>query len=110
MTSRTPSPSPACAPSSSTCCDAKAASPQKFRLLPTTLENADAIVLVLPPTTPHAPQPEPLLLMGPALQRFRQPHRRLTRGTRVHPYRIDRGAVDSKPSRRPPMLPTNTNV
>lgn len=112
-TSRTPSPAPTCAPSSLLFSDSQKlpCPPQKIRLVPATLENADAVV-VIPPSLPASQgrQPQPLLLMGPALQRFRQPNRRLAKGARVHPYQIVRGATDPHGPRRPPMTPTNTNT
>ncbi|KIJ62141.1 hypothetical protein HYDPIDRAFT_114997 [Hydnomerulius pinastri MD-312] len=111
-TSRTPSPSPTCEPTPclrpSTNTPASASYPaQKIRLVPTTFENADAVVLISPPKAPHMTQPQPLLLVGPALQRLRQPQRQLAKGARLHPYRIVRGSSDS---RRPSTMPTPANV
>lgn len=111
--SRTPSPAPICVPSSVPFPDPQKPPclQQKIRLVPTTLENADAVV-VIPPSLPTSQgrQPQPLLLMGPALQRFRQPNRRLAKGARVHPYQMVRGATSSQGPQRPPMTPTNTNT
>ncbi|KAF8551660.1 hypothetical protein OG21DRAFT_1512495 [Imleria badia] len=76
---------------------------RKIRLVPTSFENADAVVLVLPPSVPNAPPPQPLLLVGPALARLRHPQGQLARGARVHPYRIARPA-----DRRPPTVPSHT--
>ncbi|KAK0192714.1 hypothetical protein F5146DRAFT_1041169 [Armillaria mellea] len=73
----------------------------RFRLVPCTLDAADAVVVVPPPDAPyipplsalqtsagHAPPSQALFLVGPALQQFRQPYRPLSKGARVHPYRI----------------------
>ncbi|KAG8216901.1 hypothetical protein J3R82DRAFT_7174 [Butyriboletus roseoflavus] len=69
----------------------------RVRLSPTSLENADAVVLIAPPPAGNAPPPQPLLLVGPALQRLRQRERQVEKGTRVHPYRIIRGPSDQRP-------------
>lgn len=74
---------------------------RKIRLVPTSFENADAVVLVLPPSAPNAPPPQPFLLVGPALARLRQPQRKLAKGSRIHPYRIVRPS-----DRRPPTGPS----
>lgn len=112
-TSRIPFPAPACSPSALPFPHPQKPpyAPQKLRLVPATLENADAVV-VIPPSlpTPQGCQPQPLLLVGPALQRFRHPNRRLAKGARVHPYQIVCGATDPHGPRRPPMTPTNTNT
>ncbi|KAI6116198.1 hypothetical protein EDD16DRAFT_554826 [Pisolithus croceorrhizus] len=112
-TSRTPSLVSTCTPSSLPYLDSQKLPypPQKIRLVPATLENADAVVVIPPPLpASQGRQPQPLLLMGPALQRFRQPNRRLAKGARVHPYQIVRGVTEPHGHRRPPMTPTNTNT
>ncbi|KAL4067055.1 hypothetical protein V8B97DRAFT_2105364 [Scleroderma yunnanense] len=107
--SRTPSPTFPCAPPSNVRTDTrKAPLPQKVRLVPTSIENADAVV-VIPPAL-HACQAQPLLLVGPALQRFRQPNRQLAKGSRVHPYRIVRGTPDPNAPHRAPMGANNANT
>ncbi|KAF9225745.1 hypothetical protein BS17DRAFT_777620 [Gyrodon lividus] len=112
-TSRTPSPTPSCVPAPclrpSTNTPASASYPtQKLRLVPTTFENADAVVLISPPSASHVSPPQPLLLVGPALQRLRHPQRQLAKGARLHPYRIIRGPSD--PHARRPTVPTPTKV
>ncbi|KNZ78664.1 hypothetical protein J132_10769, partial [Termitomyces sp. J132] len=81
------------------------APPVRFRLEPCTLAEAQAIVLVPPPSAPFIPSssmPQPpqkqqaLLLLGHSLEYFRQPNRQLAKGARIHPYRIT-------PSRRTDM-------
>ncbi|GLB42288.1 hypothetical protein LshimejAT787_1103030 [Lyophyllum shimeji] len=73
--------------------------PLRFRLEPCTLDEAQAIVLIPPPSAPFVPStsnptPTPqqkqqaLLLIGPSLQYFRHPQRQLAKGARIHPYRI----------------------
>lgn len=79
---------------------------RKIRLVYTSFENADAVLLVEPPSAPNTRPPQPLLLVGPALQRLRRRQRPLVKGTRVHPYRIDRGPSD----RRPPTQPADTKA
>ncbi|KAG6907994.1 hypothetical protein DXG01_006529 [Tephrocybe rancida] len=73
------------------------APPLRFRLEPCSLADAQAIVLVPPPSAPFIPSssmPTPqqkqqaLLLLGPSLEYFRQPQRQLAKGARIHPYRI----------------------
>ncbi|KAH0826670.1 hypothetical protein J3R83DRAFT_5058 [Lanmaoa asiatica] len=78
---------------------------RKIRLVPTSFENADAVVLISPPSASNTPSPQPLLLVGPALQRLRHPQRQLAKGARLHPYRIARG-----PSDRRPTGPSHTNA
>ncbi|KAH7913297.1 hypothetical protein BJ138DRAFT_1178154 [Hygrophoropsis aurantiaca] len=107
--SRTPSPTPSISP-------LRATRPNlphptliqkatKIRLVPTTLEDADAIVFVPPQTaslpgasatTPVSQNQQPLLLVGPALAHLRHPQRQLAKGARIHPYRIVRGPADSR--------------
>ena len=45
-------------------------------------------MLITPSADPNMPRPQPLLLVGPALQKLRQGQCKLERGTRVYPYRI----------------------
>ena len=79
----------------------------KFRLVPCSLDIADAVILVVPSSSssstdvypPNLPNYVPrtghgrgLLLVGPALQQIRQPsQRQLAKGARIHPYRVVRG-------------------
>lgn len=101
--SRTPSPTPL--PLSPSCPSTSGGQSTKIRLVPTTFEHADAVVLVPPPDAPHMhpvfgitnPKPaQPLLLVGPALQRLRHPQRQIAKGTRFHPYRIVRSPADRR--------------
>lgn len=104
MSSRTPSPTPS--PLSSSSSPTSGGQSTKFRLVPTTFEHADAIVVIPAPDAPHVhplsgvtdlKQPaQPLLLVGPALQRLRQPQRQLAKGARLHPYRILRSPADRR--------------
>ncbi|KAG6841497.1 hypothetical protein C0991_010355 [Blastosporella zonata] len=73
------------------------APPLRFRLEPCSLGEAQAVLLVPPPSAPFIPSssmPTPqqkqqaLLLLGSSLEYFRQPQRQLAKGARVHPYRI----------------------
>jgi len=99
--SRTPSPS-----SLSSCCPSTSGRRStKMRLVPTTFEHADAVVLVLPPDAVHMhplsgitnlKPAQPLLLVGPALQHLRNPQRQMARGARLHPYRIVRNPADRR--------------
>ncbi|KAG6377397.1 hypothetical protein JVT61DRAFT_15194 [Boletus reticuloceps] len=66
--------------------------PHKIRLVPTTFENANAVILVPPP---HVPL-QPVLLVGSAVERLRHPRRQLPEGVRIHPYRVAR-PVDGRP-------------
>ncbi|KAF9237378.1 hypothetical protein BU15DRAFT_48873, partial [Melanogaster broomeanus] len=114
MTSRTPSPTPSCVPAPclrpSTNTPTSASYPtQKIRLVPTTFENADAVVLISPPNASHIPTSQPLLLVGPALQRLRHTQRQLAKGARLHPYRIVRGPSDPH-ARRPSTIPIPTKI
>ncbi|EDR08093.1 uncharacterized protein LACBIDRAFT_297776 [Laccaria bicolor S238N-H82] len=69
---------------------------RKLRLIPCSLETADAVILVTSPDAPYIPlkagsdnpNPNALLLVGPALEKFRHPQRTITKGARVHPYRF----------------------
>ncbi|KIK81104.1 hypothetical protein PAXRUDRAFT_156906 [Paxillus rubicundulus Ve08.2h10] len=113
-TSRTPSPAPSCVPAPclrpSTNIPTSTSYPtQKLRLVPTTFENADAVVLISPQNASHIPPPQPLLLVGPALQRLRHPQRQLAKGARLHPYRIVRGPSDPH-ARRPSTVPIPTKA
>ncbi|KAH7926162.1 hypothetical protein BV22DRAFT_1046279 [Leucogyrophana mollusca] len=110
--SRTPSPTPSISPLRSTRPTLSHSTlgqvPAKIRLVPTTLEKADAVVVVPPPNAPHIPPlsgmspttmkqgQQALLLVGPALQHLRHPQRQLAKGARIHPYRIVRGSPDSR--------------
>ncbi|OAX41287.1 hypothetical protein K503DRAFT_863983 [Rhizopogon vinicolor AM-OR11-026] len=101
--SRTPSPTPSpFSPSRPSTAGGKCT---KIRLVPTTFEHADAIVLVLPPDAPHMyplsgitnlKPAQPLLLVGPALQHLRHPQRQIAKGARLHPYRIVRSPADRR--------------
>lgn len=102
--SRTSSPTPS--PLSSSSSPTSGGQSTKIRLVPTTFEHADAIVVIPAPDAPHVhplsgvtdlKQPaQPLLLVGPALQRLRQPQRQLAKGARLHPYRILRSPADRR--------------
>ncbi|KAJ7594933.1 hypothetical protein C8J56DRAFT_1044650 [Mycena floridula] len=74
--SRTPSPTPSCLSTSSS------RSETAFRLVPSTLDDATAIILV------RSLKEQPLLLVGPSVERYRQPQRPLAKGARIHPYRL----------------------
>ncbi|KAG2143059.1 hypothetical protein DEU56DRAFT_793278 [Suillus clintonianus] len=98
--SRTPSPlSPSRSPTSRR-------QSTKFRLVPTTFEHANAVVVVPAPDAPHVhplsgvtnlkQPPQPLLLVGPALQQLCRPQRQITKGARLHPYRIVRSPADRR--------------
>ncbi|KAF4564509.1 hypothetical protein EYR40_010674 [Pleurotus pulmonarius] len=80
--------------------------PGKFRLVPCTLDVAEAVVLVPPPDAPKLPSNKPgqaLLLVGPALNHLRQPKLQIARGARIHPYRFLRnGERSTKPQPTPP--------
>jgi hypothetical protein len=75
--------------------------PFRFRLEPCALEEAQAIVVVPPPSAPFVPTPafptpsaeeqksrQALLFVGPAMEQFRHPQRKLAKGARIQPYRI----------------------
>ncbi|KAJ6500399.1 hypothetical protein C8R45DRAFT_977512 [Mycena sanguinolenta] len=85
-TSRTPSPTPSGVSScSSASSNSSPTSPsKKLTLVPSSFEDAQAIVVIPPPGTPG----QGLLLMGPALEHLRHPQRRIAKGTRLHPYRF----------------------
>ncbi|KAI0935120.1 hypothetical protein AcV7_004014 [Taiwanofungus camphoratus] len=95
-----------------------------FSLVRTTFDNANAIIVVPPPIAPHtsddsdgspsSPTLPPLdnsergkafLLVGPAVEHLRHPQRRITKGARMHPYRITR-----RSSRRASTSSTSTDV
>ncbi|KAK7060997.1 hypothetical protein VNI00_000732 [Paramarasmius palmivorus] len=60
-----------------------------LRLIPCSFDEADAVVVVPPPST--CPEVEPskaLLLVGPALNHLRHPQRQIAKGARIHPYRF----------------------
>ncbi|KAG2341653.1 hypothetical protein BDR05DRAFT_965069 [Suillus weaverae] len=102
--SRTPSPTPS--PLSPSPSSTSGGQSTKIRLVPTTFEHADAFVVIPAPDAPHVhplsgvtnlKQPaQPLLLVGPALQRLRHPQRQLAKGARLHPYRIVRSPADRR--------------
>lgn len=72
----------------------------RYRLVRSTFENADAVLIVPPPSAPfvpplssiaRAPKGQGLLLVGEAMhQHLRHPQRNLAKGARMHPYRIVR--------------------
>ncbi|EKM57955.1 uncharacterized protein PHACADRAFT_251880 [Phanerochaete carnosa HHB-10118-sp] len=75
-----------------------------FRLVRSTVEEANAFILVpapVPyvesisslarakaPSNPKSRQARALLLVGPALEYLRHPRVRIAKGARVHPYRV----------------------
>ncbi|KAK7005820.1 hypothetical protein R3P38DRAFT_3214763 [Favolaschia claudopus] len=82
--SRTPSPVPSTSSSSAS---------QKLTLIPSSMEDADAVVLVPSPDAPAIPGTRPgqsLLLTGPSIEQFRGSggSRSVPKGTRLHPYRF----------------------
>lgn len=84
--------------------------PTKFRLVPCPLEDAEAIIVVSDHPigaqgADYAPRQakHSALIMGPSLQRFRNPQRPLAKGARIHPYRIVRGSKASE-SRRSSVI------
>lgn len=105
-TSSCTSSSPTPSPFSSSCPSTSGRQSTKIRLVPTTFEHADAIVVIPAPDAPYVhplsgvtnpKQPaQPLLLVGPALQRLRQPQRPLAKGARLRPYRIVRSPADRR--------------
>ena len=97
-----PSPSPSLSDLDSEINRSNPHSDTKFRLVPCPLEIADAVILIpapnvypipniLPNYVPRTGRGQGLLLVGPALQQIRQPQRQLTKGARIHPYRVVRG-------------------
>jgi len=76
----------------------------RYRLVRSTFENADAVLIVPPPTAPFVPplsssatpannfqKGQGLLLVGSAMRHhLRYPQRNIARGARIHPYRIVR--------------------
>ncbi|KIY47852.1 hypothetical protein FISHEDRAFT_74193 [Fistulina hepatica ATCC 64428] len=62
----------------------------RLRMVPSSLEEADAVVLIQSSSCGVSASTPPLLLVGPAMQRLRHPNRPLTKGARVHPYKIAR--------------------
>ncbi|KAJ7689398.1 hypothetical protein B0H17DRAFT_1202291 [Mycena rosella] len=92
--SRTPSPTPSDLSSSSS--SSASSSPLsayargKLTLVPSSFADADAVVVVPPPSAADAKHGKPLLLTGAALAHLRHPQRQIARGTRLHPYRFAR--------------------
>ncbi|KDR80054.1 hypothetical protein GALMADRAFT_265248 [Galerina marginata CBS 339.88] len=99
--SRNTSPSPS--PLSDVDSDGETTPQTKFRLVPCPLEVAEAIIVVSDePITSQRPNYAPqqgkgqsILIVGPSVQRFRNPQRPLAKGSRIHPYRIVRGPKTS---------------
>ncbi|KAJ6482167.1 hypothetical protein C8R47DRAFT_1218143 [Mycena vitilis] len=90
-TSRAPSPTPSDASSRTSSSSRSSPVSTKLTLIPSSFADADAIVVIPPPGTPHVPGTRPgqgLLLTGPALERLRHPQRQIAKGTRLHPYRF----------------------
>ncbi|THV06499.1 hypothetical protein K435DRAFT_789347 [Dendrothele bispora CBS 962.96] len=115
--SRTPSPTPSDSSISSSSTSAFPSTPftpltpgssagrPKMRLIPSTLEEADAVVVVPPQSFYDESNPstslldakvngsgksKALLLVGPALRHLRHPQRQIAKGARIHPYKIER--------------------
>ncbi|KIK06371.1 hypothetical protein K443DRAFT_674354 [Laccaria amethystina LaAM-08-1] len=104
--------SPSCSPSSSRLSGSHPPNPaastitpptptttRKLRLIPCSLETADAVILVTSPDAPYIfdiplkaanknSNSNALLLVGSALEKFRHPQRTITKGARVHPYQF----------------------
>jgi len=112
--SRTPSPTPSESSSGYQSSHSSQSRPTRnsMRLVPSSFDDADAVLVIPPPNAPYVPTslssplpcPAPssgqaLLLTGPSLDHFRQPLRQVAKGARVHPYRIVREG-DSSASRR----------
>ncbi|KAF6745370.1 hypothetical protein DFP72DRAFT_1077524 [Ephemerocybe angulata] len=115
--SRSPSPSPSVSTTSSrdsTMSPTKDTFPmhagqqRKLRLVPCPFEEAEAIIVV-PDTTSPSLAEGPRLLVGSAARAFRNPQRRVTKGARVHPYRISGVVSSTTTSRRSSMasMPPN---
>ncbi|KAJ7118626.1 hypothetical protein C8R43DRAFT_1241812 [Mycena crocata] len=106
--SRTPSPTPSDA-SSSASSSPTSPSKSKLTLIPSSFEDADAIVVIPPPgasldIAPGA-QSKPgqaLLLLGFSLKRLHHHQCQIAKGTRMHPYRFA-GDASCRTSRRPPI-------
>ncbi|OBZ67483.1 hypothetical protein A0H81_12560 [Grifola frondosa] len=70
--------------------------PSGFRLVHSTFDDADALVIIPPSTSrkfspaydDKSPANNAILLVGPAMERVRRSHGHLSNGVRVHPYRI----------------------
>ncbi|PPR06808.1 hypothetical protein CVT26_003834 [Gymnopilus dilepis] len=84
--------------------------PTKLRLAPCAIEQAEAIIVVSDAPigaqgSDYAPRQgkHSVLLMGPSIQRFRNPQRTLAKGVRVHPYRVVRNNQTSD-LRRPSLI------
>ncbi|KAJ7164728.1 hypothetical protein C8R43DRAFT_239059 [Mycena crocata] len=111
-TSRTPSPTPSDA-SSSASSSPTSPSKSKLTLIPSSFEDAEAIIVIPPPGAPqipgmssvrgvHSKPGQGLLLTGPALELLRHPQRQIAKGTRLHPYRFA-GDASRRASRRSSM-------
>ncbi|KAJ7461744.1 hypothetical protein B0H11DRAFT_2285739 [Mycena galericulata] len=88
-TSRTPSPTPSDTSLSSASSSPTSPSKSKLTLIPSSFEDAEAVIVIPPPGAPASgPQTASLLLMGPALEHLRHPQRQIAKGTRLHPYRF----------------------
>ncbi|KAI0724971.1 hypothetical protein C8Q72DRAFT_889352 [Fomitopsis betulina] len=85
-----------------------------FTLLLTTMDKADALIVV--PQMPHLPSPppspssmsaprtvRPLLITGPMVDTFKQNHTRISRIARMHPYRMVPKIPSAPGSRRPSL-------
>ncbi|KAK7464499.1 hypothetical protein VKT23_006668 [Stygiomarasmius scandens] len=118
--SRTPSPSPSDSSSSASTSafpstpftpltPGSSAGRSKMRLIPSTLEDADAVVVVPPQSFYDESNPtaslldakasgkgKALLLVGPALRHLRHPQRQIAKGARIHPYKIERTAAKGR--------------
>ncbi|KAH9833149.1 uncharacterized protein C8Q71DRAFT_191647 [Rhodofomes roseus] len=97
---------------------ALAPSPEGFTLLLTTMDKANALIVVpqIPPV-PQLPSPpptptsssaarssrtvRPLLITGPMVEHFKQNHTRISQVARMHPYRM----VPKVSGRRRPSAP-----
>ncbi|KAF9467841.1 hypothetical protein BDZ94DRAFT_1318390 [Collybia nuda] len=103
-TSRTSSPTPSISPMSGAHALPSLPSNRRQTVLfyPCSLEEADAALLIPPPSAPYVPrvsdlgtsspfqqkQNKCLLLTGPRLDELRRPGRQLAKGARIHPYRL----------------------
>ncbi|ESK96484.1 hypothetical protein Moror_6992 [Moniliophthora roreri MCA 2997] len=70
------------------------------RLIPCSFEEADAVVVVPPPSTcPDIEPSKALLLVGPALNHLRHPQRQIAKGARIRPYRFSNSRKNSEHTR-----------